>query len=206
MIKNMIKVIIFDLGSVIFKEDWISLNEEFIKKFGISTLIRSNYGLEIQKVYDDALVGKKSMADVFNKICEVKGLNFDIDKLCSFYKEAYKRNKKLNLEIVEIIKNIRKNFKVICLTDTNHIHFEAHQEQGILDLFDEKFGSHQIGIRKKDPKVFEIILKKLNVDPKEVLFIDDNLKNIENAKSLGIKVIHFKDNVQLIKELDKILH
>ena len=199
----MIKVIMLDLGSVIFKEDWEGLNEEFIKKFGVSTLMRSSYGQEIQNVYDDALTGKKSMADVFNEICKTKGLNLSINELCIFYKEAYQRNKELNKEIIELIKKLKKKFKVVCFTDTNNLHFEAHQEQGILDLFDKKFGSHQIGMRKNNPEAFKVILKKLNVGPDQVLFIDDNIKNIENAKSLGINTIHFEDNVQLIKDLNK---
>jgi FMN phosphatase YigB (HAD superfamily) len=41
-------------------------------------------------------------------------------------------------------------------------------------LFDEKFASYQIGIRKKDPSAFEKILKKLKLKPEEVLLIDNN--------------------------------
>ena len=195
----------FDLGSVLFRENWEELNSEFIKKFGISTLMRSNYGPKIQKIYDDALTGRKNMGEVFNEICKVKRLKRDVNELCLFYKEAYKKNKELNKEVIDLIKKLRKKFKVVCLTDTNHLHFEAHQEQGILDLFDEKFGSHQIGLRKKDPKTFEIILKKLKINPEQLLFIDNNLRNIENAKSFGINIIQFKDNKQLIRELKKLI-
>lgn len=199
----MIKIIVFDLGSVIFKEDWIKLNDVFFRKFGISTLIRSQYGEKIQRIYDDALVGKKKMSDVFEEICKEKKIDHNIQELCDFYKEEYKKNKSINTEMIELIKSLKKKYKIVCFTDTNDLHFEAHKEQGILDLFDEKFASHIIGMRKKDPNVFEIVLKKLDVLPEEVLFIDDNPKNISSASSLGLKTILFKNAKELKEELKK---
>ncbi len=202
----MIKAIIFDLGSVVFKEDWIGLNKEFFEKFGISTLIRTKYGKRIQKIYDDALVGNKKMRDVFKEICAQENKNYNINELCSFYKEAYKRNKILNHEVIRLIKKLRKRVKVVCYTDTNDLHFKAHEEQGILKLFDKKFASHQIGKRKSNPSAFKKILRKLKLKPQEVLFIDNNQKNIDSAKSLGINTILFKNNKELIKDLKKFLN
>ena len=37
----MIKVIVFDLGGVCFDIDWIKINEEMVKKFNITTLVKS---------------------------------------------------------------------------------------------------------------------------------------------------------------------
>lgn len=195
----------FDLGSVIFKVDWIKLNEAFFKKFGISTLIRSQYGEKIQKIYDDTLIGKKKMSDVFEEICKEKKAKYNVQELCNFYKEEYKKNKSINREIIEFIKKLKKKYKIVCFTDTNDLHFEAHQEQGILDLFDEKFASHLIGMRKKDSEVFERVLKELGVFPEEVLFIDNNQKNISSASSLGIKTILFKNAKELEKKLKILL-
>jgi beta-phosphoglucomutase-like phosphatase (HAD superfamily) len=108
----MIKVIIFDLGGIIFKVDWIRLNKEFFDKFGISTLIRTQYGKKIQKIYDDTLIGKKKMKDVFKEICKQENKKHNIKELCNFYKEAYKRNKILNQELIGLIKNLEKVLKL----------------------------------------------------------------------------------------------
>lgn len=69
---KMIKTIIFDLGSVCFEIDWEAINKEMIKKFGISTMIRSNYGKDINKIYDKAQRGEVSLKDVFEIICKEK--------------------------------------------------------------------------------------------------------------------------------------
>jgi len=41
----------------------------------------------------------------------------------------------------------------------------------------------------------------MNLKPEEVLFIDDNAKNIEVAKSLGMQTINYIDYKSLVKEL-----
>ena len=41
------------------------------------------------------------------------------------------------------------------------------------------------------------------LQPAESLFIDDNLRNVEAAESLGIPTIHFQSPIQLKTELEK---
>jgi HAD superfamily hydrolase (TIGR01509 family) len=64
--------------------------------------------------------------------------------------------------------------------------------------FDEK-------VSKPDPVSFKNILKKLNAQPEECLFIDDSEKNIVVAETLGIKSILFTNAENLRKDLRKIL-
>jgi len=197
----MIKVIIFDLGSVCFKIDWLKLNDEMVNKFGISTLITSNYGADIQEVYYQTLAGKKNMKDVFTEICKLKNIKRDVSEICAFYKEAYKKCKKTNKRLMELIKKLKEKYKIICLSDTNKIHFESHQEQGLLKHFSEVFVSFELGSRKSDKNTFIKVLEQIKVKPGETLFIDDYKINVDNAKSLGINTIKYENYNQLVKEL-----
>jgi len=45
----------------------------------------------------------------------------------------------------------------------------------------------------------------LDVQPEEVLFIDDNLENIERAASQGLRTIHFKHVAMFKKEIKRFL-
>ena len=158
---------------------------------------------EIEKEYFKALVGKSSLKKVFEIICKKTGINADPDKLCNFYKQFYIKHKKIDKNMVGLIKRLKKHYKVYCLTDTNRVHFESHQEQGILKLFDKSFASHLLGSLKSDVNVFRRIVKKLKLGSQEIIFVDDIEKNIENAKSLGIKAILFEDYRNLNKRLIK---
>lgn len=54
---------------------------------------------------------------------------------------------------------------------------------------------------KPDPKIWELLLDRYQIKADESVFIDDNFKNIEVAKSLGFVCIHIKDETNLEKEL-----
>lgn len=195
-----IKAVIFDLGSVVFDINWKKINEEMMKKFGINVLIRSCGNEKIQKYYDETLVGKREMKEVFN---ELKTDNVNLDEVVDFYKKLYKKYKRQNEGITELIDKLKmkNNLKIFCLTDTNKLHFQAHNEQNSLDEFDKIFTSFQLGIKKSDKEVFVKVLNEIRINPDELIFVDDNEKNVNNAQSLGINAIKFEDNNQLIREL-----
>jgi putative hydrolase of the HAD superfamily len=70
--------------------------------------------------------------------------------------------------------------------------------------FDEVVVSCEVGMRKPNPKMYKLILKRLKISPKQTLFIDNQEWNTKPAKKLGEKVILYKNNKQLFKELNKL--
>lgn len=54
---------------------------------------------------------------------------------------------------------------------------------------------------KPDPEIWEILLNRYQIKADESVFIDDNPKNIETAKSLGFMTIKISENTDLEKEL-----
>ena len=54
---------------------------------------------------------------------------------------------------------------------------------------------------KPDPKIWEVLLERYHIKAEESVFIDDNAKNIEVAKSLGFITIHITPETDLEKEL-----
>ncbi len=153
----MIKNIIFDLGGVIFKEDWDTLNQELIKNYGISILIRSKYGKEINRLYDKITLGEKDISELFKVLCKKD----NVSKVCQFYKDAYSRNKLLSQPLIKFIRSLRKEYYLICLTDTNRLHLMSHKEQSITKLFDKCFTSFDLKGRKQQKETFQKVLNKL---------------------------------------------
>ena len=65
--------------------------------------------------------------------------------------------------------------------------------------FDEIVVSCDVGMRKPNPKIYKLILKKLKLKPSETIFIDNQKWNINPAKKLKMQTILFKDNKQLFE-------
>jgi FMN phosphatase YigB (HAD superfamily) len=58
-------------------------------------------------------------------------------------------------------------------------------------------------IKKPHPDFFHSHIKKHNLEPYQIIFIDDKLINVQAAQSVGMHGIHFKNSQQLREELKK---
>ncbi|KAL4263544.1 HAD-like protein [Pleurotus pulmonarius] len=61
------------------------------------------------------------------------------------------------------------------------------------DIFDDVFTSGAAGERKPNLGFYKQVLRKIKVDPHQVIFVDDKLENVLSARSLGIHGIVFDD-------------
>jgi putative hydrolase of the HAD superfamily len=53
-------------------------------------------------------------------------------------------------------------------------------------------------MRKPDTEIYTYVLQESRLDPRETLFIDDFIENIETASQLGIQTIHLKYPLTLL--------
>jgi HAD superfamily hydrolase (TIGR01509 family) len=60
---------------------------------------------------------------------------------------------------------------------------------GIYEEFDEVILSHEVGLTKDDPKIFQVALSRLQLEPQEAIFIDDFAAYVEVARSVGMQAI-----------------
>jgi putative hydrolase of the HAD superfamily len=70
--------------------------------------------------------------------------------------------------------------------------------------FDVFLSSCYLGLRKPDPKIFEVALDVLQRDPEEVAFIDDRAGNCAAAEALGIHAIQYHDESQCAQALERL--
>jgi 2-haloacid dehalogenase len=79
----------------------------------------------------------------------------------------------------------------------------ARQMFDFLNEFDHAVISGHVGAAKPDRRIFEILFERVGRQPQELLFVDDSLKNIEAARTLGMPAIHFTPAVDLERELSQ---
>ncbi len=70
-----------------------------------------------------------------------------------------------------------------------------------LHWFDGRVVSGEEKMRKPESRFYQLLLNRYELEPGEAVFIDDNLRNITAAESMGIKSIQFKDPEQLQHDL-----
>jgi len=79
----------------------------------------------------------------------------------------------------------------------------ARRMYDFLNEFDEAVISGHVGAVKPDPRIFEILFERVGRRPEELVFVDDQIKNIEAARALGMASIHFQSGVDLERELSQ---
>jgi len=74
------------------------------------------------------------------------------------------------------------------------------------ELFDDIVDSSFVGMRKPDPRIYELSLERLGVTASEAVFIDDAPGNVAGARAVGIRSVligHERDDVvAALAELD----
>lgn len=77
-------------------------------------------------------------------------------------------------------------------------------KNGIAHYFDEIVLSGEIGFQKPQQGAFDVLFSKLNVQPNEVIFIDDSEQILETSSEIGYTPILFKSNQQLFTDLENL--
>ncbi|MEJ1241098.1 HAD family phosphatase [Chryseolinea sp. T2] len=109
-------------------------------------------------------------------------------------------------ETVEILKHFRDNptHRLFALTNWSAETFPwALNTFDFLHWFEGIVVSGVEKTRKPFPEFYKILFDRYYIDPKKALFIDDNIKNIEGGKALGLTTIHFQSPGQLRTELQQ---
>ena len=110
-------------------------------------------------------------------------------------------------ETVEIFKELKNSgrYKIYALTNWSAETFPwALEKFDFLQWFDGIVVSGHEKTRKPFPEFFQILFDRHQVNPANALFIDDNFRNIEGGRALGLPGIHFISPSQLREELKKL--
>ena len=203
------KLFIFDMGGVVAHN--VAVEGAVAKAVGMSE--REFY--EVCK-YDRAARGK-----IINKKIDVR--DADIMTMLSngelttdeFWSEFEKRtgvrvstdylglffNPVLDGAVVDIVKALRKKYRVVCGTNTIQSHYDIHLARGDYALFDKTYASNMIGASKPDVEFWKRIMLGEGVASEDIFFTDDNEANCAASSSLGIRTFHFTNADDLRNEV-----
>jgi putative hydrolase of the HAD superfamily len=114
----------------------------------------------------------------------------------------------LRPEMVEALKRIKAQFKTGCITNNlpaNAIGSMTGRSLYVAEvmvLFDHVIESAKIGLRKPDPRIYQLMVETLKVDPKNCVYLDDLGVNLKPAREMGMTTIKVTSGAQAIAELE----
>jgi len=114
----------------------------------------------------------------------------------------------LRPEMVAALKRIKAQFKTGCITNNlpaNAIGSMTGRSLYVAEvmvLFDHVIESAKIGLRKPDPRIYQLMVETLKVDPKKCVYLDDLGVNLKPAREIGMTTIKVTSGAQAIAELE----
>lgn len=114
---------------------------------------------------------------------------------------------------LDYILSLKERMPVFLLSNTNAIHVrsfygllkERFGQSTLEPYFHQLYLSHEVGMRKPNPRIFEHVLNEQGLKANTTLFIDDSPQHIESAQTLGIQTLHLTSIHALEAELTPIL-
>jgi putative hydrolase of the HAD superfamily len=110
-------------------------------------------------------------------------------------------------QMVEAIRSCKPRYLTACLTN-NFTRAEAVlsvEVASVYALFDAVLESRVLGVRKPDPRFYELACEALEVKPDECVFLDDLGVNLKPARALGMHTIKVGDPTVALAELGGLL-
>ncbi len=99
-----------------------------------------------------------------------------------------------------------KGYQVALLSNVGSSHAGFLRDRGYYDGFSPILLSCELGVDKPDPRIYQILLSRLQVAPENCIFIDDKKENVDAAIALGIDGIVFSSSEQIKAELERRLN
>ena len=192
------RAIVFDLGGVVFDYAPARRLTEFAALTGLPEA-------EVQKrLFDSGFsascdAGRVTGAAIYAEAARLLGTRFGRARFRETWISAFTPNRAVTDRVAEL----KADYAVALLTNNSDLVRDGllAAYPDTMALFRPLFFSCDIGVLKPHPRMFETVLDIMNVEPADVLFIDDAAKHVSGARSLGLNAIHYQGPERLATEL-----
>ncbi len=185
----MIKAIIFDIGGVL-----VPNLDELIRKKINNKIFNKNF-----KRYCKGLDSGKITLDELNENLKKYYPMIDIKKV--YLDTITKSNVNKNMKNLAL--KLKNKYKVVYLSNTFKEPYLIRKKQKLYKSFNFCINSYKVKLRKPSPEIYKLLLKRLKLNSRDCLFIDDRKDNILTAKKIKMNYILFKNYKDLLKNLKK---
>jgi glucose-1-phosphatase len=184
---NQISLVLFDLGNVLayidFNEFWRTLglvHSEEIAPFA------SGYKSWTRQ-YETGFV---STSEYLSGLQSVFGRRFNVKQL----KQAFENIIQEPVDgMLDIVKHVSQEHGTALVSDTNEIHYRLSLKKlVVLNILQKHYLSYQLRVMKPARGFYDAIIKDQEIDPSNLLFIDDLEENVKAAKIAGMQAVKFK--------------
>ena len=178
-LESTMSCLVLDAMGVIFKsaDDVAELLIPFIAEKSESTDEEV-----IQSAYLEASLGKINPDEFWNQV-----------DVASEFEDEFLSRHSLNSGIIELLSQAKGNgISLWCLSnDVGRWSDKLRKNLGIEKFLNGSIISSDVGVRKPDKEIYEILIQSSGYKAEDILFVDDREKNVISSREVGIKTVMF---------------
>ena len=190
----MLKNIIFDLGNVIlkFSRDFLLSNFYTGEDYA---LLKDKLFCDWEMLDDDSI----SLTDYKKKV--ISSLPNHLKRYANSVLDNWEYYMTYSEGIISLIQELKQNgYKLYLLSNMTYHFINNDYKFPILKEFDGLVYSAPIKMLKPNPEIYQYLLDKYSLNPKECLFVDDMKTNLVGATRFGINTFLFEGDVKKLRD------
>jgi putative hydrolase of the HAD superfamily len=193
-----IHTLVFDFGNVIGFFDHARAIAQLARHTDLParTIRERLFTDELEEAYESGRISTPELLAHARKLCGFRVADADIE--CAFADMFWP-----NDEVCRLIPALKARYRLFLLSNTNDMHCRWFRRQfaETLSHFDGLVFSHEVGLRKPQPGIYEHCQRLMDCRPAQCVFIDDLPANIAAARKCGWNGIVYTDFGTLRREL-----
>jgi putative hydrolase of the HAD superfamily len=176
------EIVLFDLGGVLI--DWDGAN-------GLRKLLGEKFSPEAARKFwlespsvRDFESGRSTTEEFSRKAVEELNLSMSPNE---WFQQFFSWDRGPFPGSKELLVALESRCELGCLSNNNELHWgQIRDNWGFGRFFRYQYLSHEIGMIKPDPGIFEYVLRDLGGPPERILYLDDNPECVEAAQELSL--------------------
>jgi len=197
-----IKNIVFDVGSILVGYRWMDMFADHGTDPDTALAVgKGLFDSPNWKLYDAGLISSQELIDRF---CITYP---HLEEEARWFLKNAIQMRVLRPRVYKELERLKgKGYKLYILSNYSHDLFELHtSDLPFRKMMDGELVSYMINEVKPERAIYEELLRRFNLNPKETVFFDDRLENTKGAEALGIIGIHIENESEelLLRYLEK---
>jgi epoxide hydrolase-like predicted phosphatase len=197
-----IRAVIFDIGGVLQDVRPMDFTQQWERRLGVGDGEIGQRTVDLWLAGNVGLIDEPRLREGLSQRLSITESMVD-DLLDDMWRQYLGT---ANQGMVDCLGRLRPRFRTGLLSNS-FIGAREREElaYGYSGLVDDIVYSHEVGIEKPNPRIYEIACQRLGVDPSEVVFVDDTQMAVDGAEAVGMVGILHRENATTIAQLAEVL-
>ena len=193
--------ILFDLGGVILDINVQATLKQFYELDFPAELLQypHNMTTDLFYKYETGRIGTDEFRDEIRRVTGIDVSDKELDGAWNAMIVSIPEGR------TRLLKRLQERYDLYMLSNTSPLHAPVYEKMyleasgiSMHEAFKKIYYSFETGCHKPDHEAWEYVINDAGILPRETLFLDDNIHNINASQELGFQAIHIHERTSLM--------